>query len=138
MRYLKQTHIKKEWQKFVQLSPKSQLLELGATIVSQWSQPEKHVLYSKICATLDDMAEQSKTKLREKSPNHPIFNVVPEQFDVWKCNNIDDNQWSPTNTKLIITALCDVIYNDLGFHGNNEMYYSSENSFIDAVSFFVL
>ncbi|XP_071855753.1 F-box only protein 21 isoform X2 [Bombus fervidus] len=131
--YLKQTHLKDEWKKFLSLPPKQQTLERGATIVAQWSQPERHVSYFAISSALDNIAEQTKELLRERYPNHTIFSIPTERFNFWKNNIIGDNQWNITETRQLIDALCEVLFKRLGFYGNSEMYYSSENSFIDHV-----
>lgn len=110
-----------------------QILEKGATIVAQWSQPERHIPYSYISSLLDDIANQTKKVLCQMHPNHPIFSLPAEQLLIWKRKNIDDNHWSTSETRQIIEALCEVLFQNLGFYGNSEMYYSSENSFIDRV-----
>ncbi|OAD60194.1 F-box only protein 21, partial [Eufriesea mexicana] len=133
VRYLKQTHLKSEWLKFISLPPKQQTLERGATLVAQWSQPEKHVSYLAISSLLDNIAEQTKQLLREQYPAHSIFSVPTERFIFWKNNIIDDNQWNISETRQITDALCKILFEKLGFYGNNEMYYSLENSFIDQV-----
>lgn len=133
IRYLKQTHLKGEWQKFISLPSKQQTLERGATIVAQWSQPERHVSYPTISSILDNIAEQTKDLLKEQHPNHSIFSIPTERFIFWKNNIIDDNQWNISETRQVTDALCKVLFEKLGFYGNSEMYYSSENSFIDRV-----
>lgn len=133
VRYLKQNYLREEWQKFINLPPREQILERGATIVAQWSQPEQHVSYSHISLLLDDIAEQTKSLLREQNPTLSIFSVPEEQFLIWKHTNIDDNQWNIVEARQIMDVLCKVLFHKLGFHGNSEMYYSSENSFIDRV-----
>lgn len=133
VRYLKQAHLKDEWKKFLSLPPKQQTLERGATIVAQWSQPERHVSYFQISSTLDNIAEQTKELVRERYPNHTIFSTPTERFNFWKNNIIGDNQWNITETRQLTDALCEILFKKLGFYGNSEMYYSSENSFIDRV-----
>lgn len=133
VRYMKQNHLKDEWQKFISLPPKQQTLERGATIVAQWSQPERHVSYSTISSALDNIAEQTKELLREEHPAHSIFSIPAERFTFWKNNIIDDNQWNILEARQVTDALCKVLFTKLGFYGNSEMYYSSENSFIDRV-----
>ena len=133
VRYLKQSHLKDEWQKFISLPPKQQILERGATIISQWSQPNKHVSYSHISSLLDNIADQVKELLRQQYPAHSIFSAWTDQFTYWRNNIIDDNQWSVTETRQITDVLCKVLFEKLGFYGNSEMYYSSENLFIDCV-----
>lgn len=133
IRYLRQSRLKDEWLKFISMSPKQQTLERAATIVAQWSQPERHVSYLSISSTLDNIATLTKELLREKNPAHPIFSTPQEILDIWKNNIVDDNQWSIPDTRQIIDALRIVLFEKLGFCGNTEMYYSSENSFIDRV-----
>ncbi|XP_076232627.1 F-box only protein 21 isoform X2 [Calliopsis andreniformis] len=133
VRYLKQCHLRNEWQKFISLPQEKQTLEYGATIVAQWSQPERHILYSYISSLLDSIADQTKELLREYYPRHSIFSTPEDKFIFWKNNIIDDNQWSVLETRQITDTLCKVLFERLGFYGNSEMYYSSENSFIDQV-----
>ncbi|XP_015606754.1 F-box only protein 21 [Cephus cinctus] len=133
VRYLRQHYLTQEWKKFIALPPNEQILERGAALVAQWSQTERRVPYSYIAALLDDIAEQTKDLLREQHPTHPIFSVSDSKFELWKRSNIDDNQWSNSETRRVMSALCEVMFNRLGFHGNSEMYYSSENSYIDRV-----
>ncbi|XP_043512452.1 F-box only protein 21-like [Frieseomelitta varia] len=133
IRYLKQTHLKDEWQKFISLPSKQQTLERGATFVAQWSQPEKNVSYLAISSILDNIAEQTKEFLREQYPGHSIFSVSNERFNFWKNNIIDDNQWNVTETRQITDALCEVLFVKLKFYGNSKMYYWLEKSFIDHV-----
>ncbi|XP_012142186.1 F-box only protein 21 isoform X2 [Megachile rotundata] len=133
IRYLKQTHLKNEWQKFISLPRNEQTLERGATIVAQWSQPEKDLSYSSISSALDNIAEQTKELLKEQYPSHTIFSTPAEQFNYWKNHIIDDNQWSISETKQVTDALCEVLFKKLGFYGNSEMYYLLETSFIDCV-----
>ncbi|XP_053988086.1 F-box only protein 21-like isoform X2 [Hylaeus anthracinus] len=133
IRYLKHCQLRNEWKKFTSLPPKEQTLERGAVIVAQWSQPEKHISYSYISSVLDNIADQTKEVLREQYPNHSIFSTSADQFNVWKNNIIDDNQWNVTESRQITDALCQVLFQKLGFSGNSEMFYLSENSFIDCV-----
>ncbi|XP_046622269.1 F-box only protein 21-like isoform X2 [Neodiprion virginianus] len=133
IRYLRQNCLREEWQAYINLPAKDQILERGAVLVAQWSQPELRISYSSISATLDRIAEQVKEYLREQNPSHPIFSTSKEQFELWKLANIDDNQWSGVNSRQVITALCEVMFKRLCFHGNSEMFYSSENSFINRV-----
>ncbi|XP_035717515.1 F-box only protein 21-like [Vespa mandarinia] len=133
LRYLRQNYLTEEWQRFIHFPPDEQILEKGATIVAQWSQPERHISYSYISSLLDDIANQAKNLLYEKYPKHSIFSLSAEQLLIWKNRNINDNQWSTSETRQIMEALCEVLFQNLGFYGSSEMYYSSENSFIDRV-----
>ena len=49
VRYIKQCYLAKVWQDYIDLPSEKQILEIGATIVAQWSQPEKKVTYNNIC-----------------------------------------------------------------------------------------
>ncbi|XP_078045248.1 F-box only protein 21 [Augochlora pura] len=134
LRYMKQSHLRDEWEKFISLPPSEQTLERGATIVSQWGQPEeRHVTYSYIASLLDSIAEQTKALLKEQHPNHSIFSTPPEQFVYWRNNIIDDNQWNVLETVQVTDALRKVLFHKLGFYGRGEMYYCAENSFLDRV-----
>ncbi|XP_023288869.1 F-box only protein 21 [Orussus abietinus] len=131
VRYLRQNYLSDEWLRFVQLPPRQQILEYGATLVAQWSQPERRVSYPRISSMLDEIAKQTKNLLRIQVPGHSIFKTPPDVLKLWKTTNIDDNQWSVRETREIMRALCEVMFKQLGFYGNTEMYYSSENSLID-------
>ncbi|XP_012255244.2 F-box only protein 21-like [Athalia rosae] len=133
VRYLRQNYLKEEWRAYVNLPPVEQILEQGAVFVAQWSQPELRIPYSYVSSMLDNIADQIKEYLRDQNPSHPICSTSKEQFELWKRTNIDDNQWGSTETRQVIAALCEVMFRRLGFHGNSEMFYSSENSFINRV-----
>lgn len=133
LRYMKQSYIKDEWQRFINLPWKQQTFERGATIVAQWSQPEKQISYSHIAEILDSIAEQTKEVLREEYPSHSIFSTPKEQFLIWKDNIIDDNQWSVTETRQAIDAMCKVLFDILGFCAISEVYDFPEHTFIDHV-----
>ena len=136
---MRQHCLTEEWQRFTSLPPSEQILERGAVLVAQWSQPEKHVNYSWISSQLDHIAEQTKNLLEEQHPTHPLFSLPTEQLHLWRTRNIEDNQWSGPRTMQVIAALREVMFSRLGFQGDgemycsSEMYYSSENSFIDQV-----
>ncbi|XP_043281812.1 F-box only protein 21-like [Venturia canescens] len=131
--YLKQTYLAKEWEKFVALSPEKQTSERGAILVAQWSQPEKRVSPRKVSEMIDDMAQKTRNLITESYPDIPINLVPRETLARWKTENLKDNQWDNEYSRTIVSALCKVMFHDLGFHGNSEMYYSSKNSFIDEV-----
>lgn len=133
VRYLRQNCLKDEWQTYINLPLKDQILERGAVLVAQWSQPELRIPYSYVSSKLDEIAEQVKDYLREQNPSHPIFSRTREEFELWTYANIDDNQWNSAETRQVIAALCEVMFKRLCFQGNSEMYYSSENSFINRV-----
>jgi F-box protein 21 len=133
MRYVRQQHLKEQWQHFLALDLEDQLLEKGAVLVAQWCQPMVEVMYRDIAAQLDDIAVQVKRKLLMEHDNHPIFNTTAEKLELWRNKNISDNQWKPSESQQIISAMCSVLFQHMGFHGNNEMYYSAENSYLNKV-----
>ncbi|KAK0090464.1 hypothetical protein PV325_000128 [Microctonus aethiopoides] len=133
IRYLRQCYLTDEWEAFVDLPIEEQTLERGALLVSQWSQPEKRVSYSRVSKMLDDIATYTREYLRQSCPNHPIFSISSDKLNEWKDKNINDNQWNQIASRQIMDAQCKVMFEHMGFHGNSEMYYSSVNSFIDQV-----
>ncbi|XP_015124343.1 F-box only protein 21 isoform X1 [Diachasma alloeum] len=133
IRYLRQCYLADEWAKFLNLAVEYQTLEKGAVLVSQWSQPERHISYTYVASMLDNIADYTKQLIKEKHPAHPILSQTQETFNEWREKNISDNQWSSGDTRQVMTALCEVMFDRMLFHGNSEMYYSSENSFIDRV-----
>lgn len=118
LRYLRQCHLKDIWKKIINYSDKQQLLEQAATIVAQWYQPRKHVSYSRVKASLADIAQQVLECLKKKNPEHPIFLTSAEQFSSWEHNNVDDNQWDSIEGKQIIETLREVLFDKVGFSGN--------------------
>jgi F-box protein 21 len=133
MRFVQQQHLKKEWQDFLALDLEDQLLERGAVLVAQWCQPMVKVTYSDIAAELDNIVLEVKRKLFMDHENHPIFHADPEKLKSWRNRNISGNQWKPFESQQIISAMCSVLFQDMGFHGNNEMYYSAVNCYINKV-----
>jgi F-box protein 21 len=133
MRYVRQQRLKEEWQYFLSLDPEDQLLEKGAVLVAQWCQPMVQVTDRGIGEQLDDIAVNVKRKLYTEHDNHPIFSVAAEKLELWRNKNISDNQWRPLESQQIISAMSTVLFQHMGFHGNNEMYYSAVNSYINKV-----
>lgn len=133
VRYLRQTHLAKEWQKYLALPVERQTTERGAILVAQWSQPEKRVSAQRVSEMLDDIAQQTRILVAERYPTIPINLVPRSELNRWKTENLYDNRWSNEDSRIIVTTLCEIMFNTLGFHGNSEMYYSSVNSFIDQV-----
>ncbi|KMQ92358.1 f-box only protein 21-like protein [Lasius niger] len=115
MHYLRQCSLKKEWDKYITKPDKVQLLERYATIVADWLQPEKHVFYSCVKASLDGMALEVLHCLRENHPDHSIFSTSAETFFYWKNNNIDDNYWDVAEGTQIMDTLQEYIFGKLKF-----------------------
>jgi len=133
MRFVQQQHLKQEWQDFLALDLDDQLLERGAVLVAQWCQPMVKVTYRDIASQLDNIALEVKRKLFMEHENHPIFSAAPEKLNSWRNRNISGNQWKPFESQQIISAMCSVLFQDMGFNGNNEMYYSAVNCYINKV-----
>jgi F-box protein 21 len=133
MRYIRQEHLKEEWQDFLAVDVEDQLLEKGAVLVSQWCQPMIEVTYSGIAAQLDNITMEVKRKLSLEHEDHPVFSASAEKLKSWRNKNISDNQWKPSESQQIISAMCSVFFQDMGFHSSNEMYYSAVNFYINKV-----
>lgn len=133
MHYVRQQHLKEEWQDFLALDPEDQLLEKGAVLVAQWCQPMVKVTYKDIAARLDNIAMEVKRVLLMEHNNHPIFSVPMDKLELWRNKTISGNQWRPFESKQIISAMCTVLFERMFFHGNSEMYYSAVNSYINKV-----
>lgn len=133
IRYIKQTHLTNKWYHFISLPPEEQLLEKAAVMVAQWCQPQEDLRYSKIASQLDEIAENVKQLLWETNSSHPLFTTPAETLQNWRSCNIPDNQWKPNDSQQVLNCLREILFIQMGFHGNNSMYYSAENSFIDKV-----
>ncbi|XP_066596106.1 F-box only protein 21-like [Prorops nasuta] len=133
LRHMVQVQLTKEWENFISLPEQKQIMEKGAVLVAQWSQPTRKISCKEISSLLDKIAEQTKEELRGTCPNHPIFLTPAETFEYWRNNNIPDNQWDPSKSRKIMRALCSILFNELGFYVEREVYYILENSFIDRV-----
>ncbi|KAJ9575100.1 hypothetical protein L9F63_007761, partial [Diploptera punctata] len=133
IRYVRQLHLKQEWRDFLALDLEDQLLEKGAVLVAQWCQPMVDVNYKDIAAQLDEIAHKVRTQLYLDHFRHPLFTVPEEVLSIWRNKNIDDNQWRPTDSQQVLASICKVVFEEMGFHGNNEMYYSAEHSLINKV-----
>ena len=136
LRYLQQCRLKGIWQEFIKYSDKQQILEQAATIVAQWYQPKKHVSYSRVKASLANIAQQVLECLKKEHPNHSIFSTSTELFSFWEDNNIDDNQWDRIEGKQIIDTLRKVLFDEVGFCGwlcVHPDITSRKHTFIDCV-----
>ncbi|XP_012057622.1 PREDICTED: F-box only protein 21-like [Atta cephalotes] len=133
--YLQQRHTKDVWQEFISYPKEQQLLEKAATIVAQWYQPQKHIFYFDVEASLDNIAQLVLERLKKVHWDHPIFSTPAKQFSFWKNNNINDNQWSKKEEKQIINMLQIVLFDELGFSGAlaSNLLYKLEDILIDCV-----
>lgn len=113
-----------------------QILERGAVLIAQWCQPHINVTLDDISRRLDDIADLVRSILFNTYPNHPLFSTPAELTNQWKYRNLSRNQWCNTESRQVMDIMGVVLYKQLGFHGNNEMYYIPENSYINEVRFF--
>jgi len=107
--YLKHYHLGSLWRKFINRSPKRQILEEAITLMAQWFQPMEDISYSQIETKLDNITQQVIERLKIKWPFHPILSASHEQFSYWKCNNINKNQWDDKETKQALDIVCEVL-----------------------------
>lgn len=134
LRYLRQLHLTEEWGLFMALPQKLQTLEKGAVFVAQWCQPNVDVSLKDIANKLDDLAEKVKEHLKIVHSNHPLFAVQNDELKLWRDENIEGNKFGDLHCRQIIQAMAAVLYQRLGFTGNNSAYYyMPENIFINEV-----
>ncbi|KAL6258063.1 hypothetical protein P5V15_009980 [Pogonomyrmex californicus] len=137
--YVHKCYLKETWKEFINSPKEQQILERAATIVTQWYQPLKHIYYLDVEAELDNITKQILEDLKKAHPTHPIFSTSAKQFSFWKCNNIDNNQWSRQVEQQIIDAVRAVLFVKLGFCGIDELtneenkVYELEEIIIDGV-----
>ncbi|XP_063225966.1 F-box only protein 21-like [Bacillus rossius redtenbacheri] len=133
MRFLKQEHLKEVWNDFIHLSPEEQLLETGAAFVAQWCQPLLDISTADIAMFCDDIAEKVKLLVMSKNSSHSLLNVSPEQLNDWRGRNISDNHFSSSESKQILSVLCEVLFQHYNFSAGNEMFQFMETSLFNWV-----
>lgn len=133
LRCIRQYHLAKVWENFMDLPAHQQILEKGAVIVAQWFQPVRDIEWEYIAEKLDDLSTQVIQALRVKKPSHPLHKIPVEILTKWKNENLDENQWDVKECQEIIQCLTTVLYKQNRFKGNSVAYYVPENSFIDEV-----
>lgn len=120
------------------LPQSEQILERGAVLVAQWCQPAQDITVEKISNEFDSIANAVKTLLQTINDKHPLLSATEDEINYWRTHNIDDNQWKANDCLQILECMGTVLFKNMGFHGNNEMYFMPENSFINAVSNIIL
>ncbi|XP_070171434.1 uncharacterized protein [Polyergus mexicanus] len=95
---LKQYRFVYKQMKFINMPKTKQLLEKQLTIVAQYFQP--HVSYSAVKTWLDGIVQTVLFRLKNKCSAHSICSTASEQFSFWRNNNINDNFWNETESKL--------------------------------------
>lgn len=137
LRYIRQQYLKKEWCDYMSLPREEQILERGAVLIAQWCQPNVNVTLDDVSKRLDQIADLVRYTLYSSYPNHPLFSTPLEVTNEWKYRNLDQNKWSVADCRKIMDYMGVVLYKTLGFHGNNEMYYVPENSYINEVHYVI-
>ncbi|XP_054274808.1 F-box only protein 21-like [Macrosteles quadrilineatus] len=130
----KQALLKKKIEEYKNLPPEKQLLENAAVLIAQWCQPLEEITRKDIASRLDAIADKVLEAIKaEFGDQHPALCVSSELRDNWRIHNISDNHYDPYKSRQIIEIISKVLFKDLGFYGNSDMYYSPENSYINKV-----
>lgn len=83
---------------------------------------------------LDGIADCVRSLIKQEyGERHPALNVPSHVLAEWRTSNIEDNQYNTTISRQVIKAVSEVLFNRMGFHGDSEMYYLPENSYINRV-----
>ncbi|XP_046680306.1 F-box only protein 21-like isoform X1 [Homalodisca vitripennis] len=132
--HLRQMEVESKWEKFKDAPIEEQILERGAVIVAQWSQPTVEITDESIGSQLNAIADDVKKQLlSEYGEKHAALCVPHEESLYWRTHNIPDNYYTPYVSRQVIQAVSHVLFKEMGFNGNSEMYYSNENSYINKV-----
>ncbi|XP_018329451.1 F-box only protein 21 [Agrilus planipennis] len=133
LKFLKQIRLSEEWETFIALPKELLILEWGATFVAQWCLPHLNIKQQDISKQLDEIAEMVKDHLKALNPNHPIFALPKKELEGWRTHNITRNQFNTFYSRQALESIRNVLYQQLGFHGNECDYYEADNSFINKV-----
>ncbi|XP_029173153.1 uncharacterized protein LOC114942046 isoform X1 [Nylanderia fulva] len=132
-RYMRRSFLKETSKRFDAKLCENQLLEEAVTIEIQIAHPEKIVFYSCVQASLDDITQKVRNRLREKHPNHLIFSITDETFSYWKNNTeMRDSFYNKEEELQIWDALAD-IFDKLNFQLCKSEDKNVENLCIDDV-----
>ncbi|XP_065064907.1 F-box only protein 21-like [Rhopilema esculentum] len=113
--YVRQHQLKKRWCEFLLKPEEQQSLLEGAVLVTQW------------CGQLSTINEEEIRKNMQE-----IISLVENKVAVVK-KRYTNAQPLPGEDDITIEAINEVLFKELGFHGNNRSYYDVNNSFIDKV-----
>ncbi len=116
LKYLRSHKIERKLQELMRLPESEKSLLEGAVLISQWGQIELQHLtsLSEIGRMLDSICQR-------------VMQLVGEN----KSTDPED----PRTTRKVLTCINQVLYSEMGFHGNTEDYYAHENSYIDKVGY---
>ena len=90
----------------------------GAVLISQWGQMDQERP-----ATFEEV-EQLVENI-----SHRVMKLLEENKIVW----ISEVNGGPRTTKKVLEYINHVLYDEMGFQGNQNDYYALENSYIDKV-----
>ncbi|CAH1801531.1 unnamed protein product [Owenia fusiformis] len=126
LRYVQQISLRIEFEDFLALPSKKQLLETGAVLIAQWCQPTLDITHNSIADKLDTIVGQVRKHLSTINENHPALKQpIPEDFE--------ESLWPGDVSRQVLDSLNHILYDVLHFHGNVEHYYIPSNSYINKV-----
>ncbi|RDD46506.1 F-box only protein 21 [Trichoplax sp. H2] len=110
---------------FLQMDDDKINLEEGAVIISTWLMPSLGIVHEdSVYKQLDSIAYQVQKKLINTKNGQQLL----ERFQNSNGYVTDYNY-----CRNVLSAMNEVLYNDLNFRGNRTNYYDDRNSFIDQV-----
>ncbi|KAK2191726.1 hypothetical protein NP493_47g06058 [Ridgeia piscesae] len=128
--YVVQRHLTAKWQSFLALPPGRQSVEQGAVLLSQWCQGSREVKGHEVKAKLDDLANMVRLEMEQRQLRHPAIGHCMESSEF---TALMESLWSSRECRQVLETLNYVLFDKLGFRGNNDDYYIAENSYIDKV-----
>lgn len=131
--FINKQKLKTEWLELMALPEEKQILEKGAVILAQWCQPMLNIEWCDIASQLDEIAEEVKIDLYHKHPKHSLFTKTQKELIKWREENIYSNVYNVVECHQLHKSISFVIGEKLGIVGNDEDYYTLENSFINKV-----
>jgi len=136
--WLRRYRLIHELNKFTSLPKEKSLLERQISILVQYFLP--YMSYSDVDTWLDHIAQEVLCRLQNKHPTHSVFSISSEKFIFWRYNNIDDNFWTPTESRQIIRILEEYIFSELEFQKLVELLITLglESKYINYVSYFYI
>ncbi|XP_029158931.1 uncharacterized protein LOC114931133 [Nylanderia fulva] len=136
LRYVRQRSVKEKWKKFKQQSKHTIIIEQTATFVAKWLQPEKEVSCSYIKSSLNTIAQDVLSRLKQKHPNHKIFSENATHkfsYTSYIDNNVYDNFWNLEESTQILDILEEHMFKELNFRPSKSNVKKLEYSCIDNV-----
>ncbi|XP_046568601.1 F-box only protein 21-like [Haliotis rubra] len=111
-----------------------------AVMIAQWCYPTISITQNSINDQLDEIAGMVRRELSRRAPDHPACNMEDNALGVSKhlfkhssSVSISEHLWSPQQCRVIMETLNYILFDKLGFCGNEENYYDPKNSYINRV-----